>query len=385
MKQPAAASERARVLCVDDEPRVLEGLRLTLRRAPYVLSTAGGGAEGLELLRSEGPFAAVVSDMRMPGMNGAEFLARVRVEFPDTTRVLLTGQADLASAIAAVNEGQIFRFLTKPCPRDQLEATLRDAVEQHRLVTAERVLLERTLRGSVKALCEALELVNPVASGRSARVARQVEQVAEELGLEDRWSLEVAARVSQLGYIALPPETAEKVYQGVPLSSAERGLLARVPTVARTLLGPIPRLEPVLALLGSRESEGSRLPPAASVLEIALELDAYELQGIPPRRGLERLRRRADRYDPEAFAAFERLHQAQAPPPATRTVPLRSVRVGTVLAEDLRLWTGALLVRAGYEVTQSFLERIRNFPDDFLAQEVRVEDGAAQPACAERA
>lgn len=101
---------RPRVLCVDDEPRVLAALARTLHRH-FALTTAASGAGGLELLRREGPFAVVVSDLRMPGMDGVAFLARVREAAPDTVRVLLTGQADLAAAVAAVNEGNIFRFL----------------------------------------------------------------------------------------------------------------------------------------------------------------------------------------------------------------------------------------------------------------------------------
>jgi DNA-binding NtrC family response regulator len=115
-------------------------------------TTATSGKAGLERLSSDGPFAVVVSDMRMPEMNGAAFLAQVRERAPDTVRVLLTGQADLDSAIAAVNEGQIFRFLTKPCAPEMLISSLRAAEEQHRLITAERVLLEQTLHGAVKAL-----------------------------------------------------------------------------------------------------------------------------------------------------------------------------------------------------------------------------------------
>ncbi len=90
-----------------------------------------------------------MSDMRMPGMDGATVLTRARAVQPDTVRVLLTGQADMEDAVAAVNDGNIFRFLIKPCPRPVLVRALTDAVDQHRMITAERVLLERTLRGSV--------------------------------------------------------------------------------------------------------------------------------------------------------------------------------------------------------------------------------------------
>ena len=99
---------------------MLAGLKLHLRRHFKVL-TAESGQRGLELLKERGPFGVVLSDMRMPGMNGAEFLAEVHRLYPLTTRMLLTGYADLDSAIAAINEGQIFRFLTKPVPPSRLD------------------------------------------------------------------------------------------------------------------------------------------------------------------------------------------------------------------------------------------------------------------------
>ena len=103
------------ILCVDDDANLLEGLKRQLRKQ-FTLETALSGEAGLVVVKEDGPFAVVVSDMRMPGMNGARFLAQVRAMAPDTVRILLTGQTDIQDAIVAVNEGHIFRFLTKPCP-----------------------------------------------------------------------------------------------------------------------------------------------------------------------------------------------------------------------------------------------------------------------------
>jgi len=242
---------KTRVLCVDDEPRVLEGLALQLRRG-YEVSGAPSGEAGLALLASDGPFAVVLSDMRMPQMDGASFLAQVRRKAPDTVRMLLTGHADMQAAIAAVNEGQIFRFLTKPCPPEQLRHSFEAATEQYRLVTAERVLLEQTLHGSVKALTEILAMTNPAAFGRATRIKKHVGQIANALGLEDRWQVEVAAMLSQLGLITLPDETAEKLHKGQKLSAEEVAMLARVLSVSAELLANIPRLEGVCELLAKR-------------------------------------------------------------------------------------------------------------------------------------
>ena len=117
-----------RVLFVDDEPNVLEGIQRTLRKQ-VELQTASSGAEALNLMRETGPFALVVSDMRMPAMNGTQFLAKVREQEPDTVRMILSGQADLADTIAAVNEGHIYRFLSKPIGPSELLRVVRDALK----------------------------------------------------------------------------------------------------------------------------------------------------------------------------------------------------------------------------------------------------------------
>ena len=131
------------ILCVDDEPHILEGLSRALWEK-FAVTTAVSGAEGLELLRTSGPFAVVVADMRMPRMDGATFLGLARQEAPDTSRVLLTGQTDLNAAIAAVNQGNIFEYLSKPCPEDELLAAIQAAAEQYRRVTADRLALTDT-------------------------------------------------------------------------------------------------------------------------------------------------------------------------------------------------------------------------------------------------
>ncbi|HYU15650.1 MAG TPA: response regulator, partial [Candidatus Acidoferrum sp.] len=128
---------RPRILCVDDEPNVLEGLSLHLRRRHEVW-TATSGADALALLARDGPPEVIISDMRMPGMDGAVFLSKARQLYPETVRLLLTGQTDLMSAVSAVNQGQIFRFLSKPCPAPFMVQAVTAAVEQHRLIQAER-------------------------------------------------------------------------------------------------------------------------------------------------------------------------------------------------------------------------------------------------------
>ena len=165
-----------RVLFVDDEENVLHGLaRLVRGFVQPELVTSPLTAAGLleqSAHNGAGPYAAIVSDMRMPEMDGAALLKHARTVSPETTRLLLTGFADMQSAMSAVNEGNIFRFLTKPCSADDLSAALTAALEQHQLVVDRRELLDKTLRGAVEALVETLAMAEPVAFARASRLRR---------------------------------------------------------------------------------------------------------------------------------------------------------------------------------------------------------------------
>lgn len=371
---------RRKVLCVDDEPHVVEGLRLNLGRR-FEVVTATRGADGLEVLARHPDLAVVLSDMRMPGMNGAEFLACARRARPDATRLLLTGQADLESAIAAVNEGHLFRFLTKPCPPPLLLQAVEAAVEQHRLVTAERELLEQTLRGSIKALCDVLALANPGSFGRATRLKRAVAELATRVGFEGRWLVEVAAMLSQLGQVALPEGLAERALAGQPLSDDEAKQVAQAPRLSRQLLADVPRLERVREVLAGLEEprrgscavdpESRPVERATELLRVALDFDALLAAGNSPGFAVKALAAREGRYDPELLAALVELHGGGAGE-EVREVGLSALRLGMVFAEDVRLTTGALLLARGNEVTPGLLERVKFWRQGSVREPVRV-------------
>src|SRR5450432_1039892 len=172
----------AKILFVDDEAAVLAGYDRTLHRE-FEVDTATGGELGLKAINSSGPYAVVISDMRMPGMSGAQFLAKARQSSPDTVRMLLTGYTDLGAAMEAVNEGNIFRFLTKPCGKEILVPAINAGVEQNDLIRSEKELLEQTLLGSIKVLTEVLGAASPEAFGRSLRIAQFVRHIASKFSL----------------------------------------------------------------------------------------------------------------------------------------------------------------------------------------------------------
>jgi response regulator RpfG family c-di-GMP phosphodiesterase len=378
------AKTRSRVVCVDDEPHVLSGLSLHLRRR-YDVETATSGAAALELLARQPPAAVVISDMRMPGMNGAELLAKASTAHPHTTRILLTGHADADAAISAVNKGAVFRFLVKPCPPPELLGAVDAAVELHRVTVAEQQLLEQTLHGSIKMLTEVMSLTNPVAFGRSLRVKQHVTALADKLELAGRWQVEVAAMLSTLSSLTLPPETLEKVYYGAALTSDEQAMLDRAPDATEQLLGHIPRLEPVREILSAyvkpyrkpdKTSEPSheqqQVQRWTQMLRVAADFDTLEAQGLSTAIALTTLNGRADQYEPEVLSAFLSLFGQHKEGDKIRDISLAALRSGMVLAADVKMATGTLFVARGYEITPAFLERVRNFRPGSVREPIKV-------------
>jgi response regulator RpfG family c-di-GMP phosphodiesterase len=364
------------ILCVDDEPRIVDSLAVHLRR-DYQVFAASGGNSALQMLKEKGAPAVIVSDMRMPGMDGATLLKHVRQLYPETTRILLTGEPGRDAAIAAVNEGQIFRFLTKPCPPDQLRSAIEAGVLHHRLLIAEKVLLQETLIGCIKALVDILAMTNPVAFGRATRVKRLATELAASLGKAGFWQLEAAAMLSQIGYVSLPIELVEKLYYGKRLTPEERVLADGAPLVAQKLLGRIPRLEPVLELLAATHQTKTELPDGlvkfgAGILNLVLEYDAQIAQGHSASVALSSVRAQGARFDSKLVESLESLVGLAAGTPDVREVPVGRLTAGMVFMDDFYTHVGTLLVPKGFEVTEAFLERARNFGPGILQDKVRV-------------
>ena len=364
----------APILLVDDDENLLKGMQRLLRHR-FDVTVVTSPLEALELAK-DGAFAVIVSDYRMPVMDGVTLLHRVREAAPDTVRVLLTGHADLQGAMGAVNEGNVFRFLDKPCPSDLLVRVLNDAAAQHRLVVAERVLLERTLHGSVAALVDVLSLAEPAAFGRASRVKRMVGELAEGLEIPDRWALEVAAMLSQIGAIALPPDVVQRMSSVGSLTEADRVLIAESPRHAARIIESIPRLEQVreiLTLTGRRAAPRAGQPPhGADLLTIALDYDDFVSHGFSPTEAVARLTGRTGRYDRRILEALAARYVDGEADPAYE-VALCEVQPGMVFADDVRTTDGILLISRGQDVTSGLVSRITNFWADLpLASPVRV-------------
>lgn len=363
----------APILLVDDDPNILSGYQRQLRKQ-YKITTALGPVEGLEAVESKGAFAVIVADMRMPVMDGIEFLSKVKEMVPDSVRMMLTGQSDQETASQAINEGNIFRFLTKPCPTDLLSQALEAGVEQYRLIRAEKELLEKTLSGSVKVLIDVLSLVNPKAFGRASRLTRLVRQILEKLETENAWQIELSSMLSQLGCVTVPEETLDKKNRGKFLTKEEKELFEAHPQIGCDLISKIPRLENVAETILYQEKEfdgsgfpfddrtGEDIPIGARILKLALDYDTLFLSGKSNADVLKIIYKKEGKYDPVVVEALkESIEDELKLTYESKIVRPNELTPNMILAEDVISDSGVLLVAKGQEVTPALCIRLTNF------------------------
>jgi response regulator RpfG family c-di-GMP phosphodiesterase len=368
-----------RILFVDDEANILSGFERQLHNR-YQLDTALSGDLALEALKTKGPYAVIVSDMRMPGMDGIQLLQKTREIVPDTVRIMLTGNGDVQTAINAVNEGNVFRFLTKPCAPEMLEKALRAGFQQHQLITAERELLEKTLHGSIRMLIEMLSIVAPESFGHAEKLRGAVNAVSQKIGIPESWEIEVAALVCQIGLVTVPPAVVENARAGRPMNPVEQKMMSNVPEVGRRLLVNVPRLEKVAEIVefqskhfdgtGCPENDvaGQDIPIGSRILKVVNDLLQIENLGVGRAKAFAIMKRREGWYDPDILSASSECHL-----PDTERNPLEPVQVvsigdlqpGMVLAKDFMSSNGTLLVSAGSRLSETVIARIRNVESYF--------------------
>nr|WP_307774119.1 HD domain-containing phosphohydrolase [Luteimonas salinisoli] len=351
-----------RILCVDDEPNLLAALQRNLF-GQFEVVTAGGGEAGLAAMAGAPPFDVVMSDMRMPAMDGATFLGLARERAPDTVRVLLTGQADTESAIAAINQGAIFRFLRKPCPTDELTATLHEAVRLHRRILVERELLETTLAGTIRMLTEVLSMVAPGAFHRSELLQTCVAHVADRLAWTDSWAVRVAASLSHVGCVGVPVDLLQRDLAGGELTEEERRLVESHPEVGHRLLAEIPRLGAVARIVRYQAApppytEPDEVVRGAQLLRAALHL----VRGLSRKESAASAIEGVRMLEPEIPADIVkalgslRLRIHEGP----RLARIRELMPGWRVERDIASTRGTMLLRQGSELSATAILALRN-------------------------
>ncbi len=364
-----------KILLVDDDEAILEGYRRNLRKH-FDLDVAMDGAAALKRLASETPYAVIAADMHMPGLSGLELLRQVRELSPETTRIMITGDADQRTAADAVNHGQVFRFLAKPCDPAGLIEALDAGVRQNQLVRAEKDLLEQTLSGAVEAMTELLSAVDPKAFGSAQLLKYRAVRVARILKVEREWEIGLAALLSPIGRLTLSP----RFLRGSnPLPTEERALLERVPEFGARLIRRIPRLEQVaeMVLYQAKGFDGSGFP-ADAVQGLSLPLGARILKPLADvirdeqdrdlGYALDRLLARRLQYDPEilqvvkdfteAEMGLNSVHRAPGIP-----MPLDQLQEGQVLAAQVVTEDGMIVLLPGIRLSLGHIQLLQNLAE----------------------
>lgn len=406
---------RHTILLVDDEENILNALNRVLRKEGYRILTAPSGQDGLSIIGKE-KTTLVLSDHRMPGMDGVEFLSEVRKRSPDTVRMMLTGYADMQAIVAAINRGEVYRFITKPWNDEEIKLILRDAIRQYELVQENRELQELTRRQNlilkdlntnleqkvsertrevemlfkeleqnffdfVRVFMGLMELKSPYLGGHAKRVAALSRKLAEKIGLpsEEVLNIEVASLLQDIGTLGFPERMLKK--RESELDTVEKALLQQHPALGQSALQHIRKLSPVCLLIRHHHERydgygypdnlgGEKIPIGSRIIAITDSFDTL----VNPWEGYERYsvdralyvleKESGDKFDPVLVNRFiELLHEVrhEGIEADVIEIDIAELKEGMVLASDIRTKRGLLLMASGEVVQPLHIAKIRNF------------------------
>lgn len=408
------------LLLVDDESSILASLRRLLRTEGYTLHSAESGAAGLEILERE-PVDLVISDMRMPGMSGAQFLEQVRQRWPGTMRLLLTGYADIGATVEAINRGEIYRYLNKPWDDQELKVVIRDALhvqslrrENERLQALTQAQNEtlRTLNEGletkvaqrtqeleqlngflnlandrlkqrfmvmVKMFSSLLELRGGAVAGHSRRVADTARKLAAQMQQDAKVQQDVflAGLLHDIGKIGMPDALLNK-----PVSRMvghEMVEYCKHPASGESALLPLEELRDVAHIVRSHHErfdghgfpdnlQGTDIALGARILSVANDFDSLQIGSLADKRMAQDearsavLQGRGKAYDPQVVdALLQLLDQAKAKAPPSRTVAVADLVPGMVLAQDLIGPNGVLLLATDRTLDALLVRHLKDY------------------------
>ena len=419
---PPAGKKGGVILCVDDEPHILSALRRLFRAQGYEILTAGGGREGLAMLAGR-EVDLIISDMRMPEMDGAQFLERARQDHPDALRILLTGYADVAQIIGAVNRGEIYRYITKPWDDTEMLLLVRHALERRELEQEKRRLedltrrqneqlrelnqgleaqvakrtaqlkatheslvashekLKRSFLTSIRVFSGMIELRGPKLAGHSRRVADLARRIAQRMGMNahETQQVFVAGLLHDIGKIGMPDlllDTPVAMMTGEQLNQYKL-----YPARGQQILMPLEDLAEAAALVRAHQERfdgegfpdrlaGLDIPLGARILAVASDYDNLQI-GVLARNPMSREQaaslvhdRRGARYDPAVVAAFMEVATGRVPPPEAppdRALKVAALRPGMRTSRDLITRGGQLLLSADHVLTERMIAQIADY------------------------
>lgn len=406
---PAEAPSCWTVLCVDDEPNILSAIRRVFRSTGYRVLVAEGGPQALQVLASE-TVHLVISDMRMPVMDGAQLLEQVRQRWPAITRMLLTGYADVDSTIAAINRGEIFRYITKPWNEGELLLAAREALERQALLnekarlervvsrhndeltrlnaSLEQQVAERTVQlsaantrlsknylGSIKAFSNLVEMRGGSIAGHSRRVADLARRIAVAMKLpaDDVQEIFLAGLLHDIGTVGLPD--ALLACPVMRMTPEDKALYNRHAALGEQALMALEDMQRIALIVGAHHErhdgmgfpegmQGDAIPVGARVIALADAFDdlksGFLARGVLSAENARMLieRGRGSQFDASVVDAFLEVTRIPEPLPTFVELPVDQLRPGMVLARDLRSRDGVVLLAVDHVLSADLIQRI---------------------------
>ena len=363
------------IMLVDDDINVLEGYKRQLR-TEYDITTFNSAQEALDHIKNGNEYWVIISDYRMPGMDGVSFLEKVKELSPDSVRVMLSGQADLQAVIDVINKGNIFRFLTKPCEPDDLKKAIADCIRQYELITAEKELLGKTLAGSIKVLTDLLALAKPIAFERSRRLRAIVKIIINGVQIHSAWQLDIATMLSQIGCVTIPDDILKKAFRGLQLGDDEIVIYKNHPVIAAEMLKKIPRLEEICKIIKYQDKyydgtgfpedsvSGDSIPEGARILKIAIDFDILINAMNNDDYAVKEMQKRRGWYDERFLSNFinnvVKSKEIKKKYELT-TLTINELKEGMYLAEDVITKNGVIVGTSKQKITQSLLLTLKNY------------------------
>lgn len=375
-----------RVLIVDDEIEILSAMQRNLRN-DYLVTVAIGAKEALEILNTSPSFAVVISDFKMPEMNGLDLLRIIRTNFPNTIRVLLTGFADLDLSIKAINDGYVFRFLTKPVEFNTIKQTINECIQQYKLITAEKELLEKTLKGTIKLLIDIMSITNPKITNIAGRIRSVAKDIALQMNIQNTWEVEIAGLLSQLGFIILPDEITSKLFNNKQLTNEELLQYKESPVQASKLIELIPRLANIAEGIrymfinydgsncNTSDFNQSKIPLISRILKVSYDYNYYIEIGLDSIKATEKMMATPYQYDPAILNILLEITNIKSKGYVIKSIPYKQLRIGMILAENLKDESGMTLIARGQEITDAVVMRLMTIARSKKIQEpIRIID-----------
>lgn len=408
-----ADDSKGTLLLVDDEVNILNSLKRIFVPLNYKVLSATTGQEALELLENDDEVDIIISDMRMPEMDGATFLNKAAEKWPEINRLLLTGYADINSAIAAINKGQIDYYLHKPWQPHELEHIIQNLMEQRKLKESNKLLqmelaernkellflnnnleelvAERTLKldKAYKAInysyASVIEILSSISEqpkslykGYTHRVAQLAQLFAEQLGLnaQEIQAIHTAGLLHIIGKIGMPEAIITKPYQ--TLSVREKEDYEKYPLLGSAMLLGFPALEKVAHLISTHRElyngqgyphqfKNNDIPLESRVLSIVVDYNELQSGLLFPKKlsaseALKVIKNNENqRYDNDLAQLFVNIIEGMPveSPLSEKLIPASSLEPGMVLSRDLITESGLKLLSRGYVLTQLTILTIR--------------------------